>query len=317
MHYTYGNPIKIKNGEWSALISLARGANCISLRNDKYGVKILREPPLTEEPDNPYLYGMPILFPPNRIKGGRFEFEGREYVFPINEPETGCHLHGELHKTPFELIEKSDSKIICRFVATKNNPYLSFPHEFEVTVEYELKNNGLYHTVTVTNLSEYNMPISLGFHTNVNTLFLNSSRAENILVFADIVKEYERNMDTDYLPTGETLQFDSASTAIAHGEYKPCFKKLSRLYRGHGRMTITDTESRLRVAYEVDEKYPFRLIYNGGAEGYISLEPQTCLPNCQNSPFSREEAGFDFLTVGEKKIYRAKITLEHETISKP
>ena len=30
-----------------------------------------------------YLYGMPILFPVNRIENGIFDFEGRHYVFPI------------------------------------------------------------------------------------------------------------------------------------------------------------------------------------------------------------------------------------------
>lgn len=75
-------------------------------------------------------------------------------------------------------------------------------------------------------------------------------------------------------------------------------------------MSITDIGNGLRVVYENDEKYGFRLIYNGGSDGYICLEPQTCLEGCQNSPFSREEGGFDFLQSGESKIYRSKIFLE-------
>ena len=76
---------KISCGDYTAEINLSRGANCISLRNRKYGAVILREPDYSKELDNPYLYGMPILYPVNRISGGKFEFEGREYVFPINE----------------------------------------------------------------------------------------------------------------------------------------------------------------------------------------------------------------------------------------
>ena len=78
----------IRAGDYTATIDLSAGANCIRLRNEKYGAALLREPP--ENPDNPYLYGMPVLFPVNRISGGRFRFQGREYVFPINEPATGC-----------------------------------------------------------------------------------------------------------------------------------------------------------------------------------------------------------------------------------
>ena len=101
----------IRYADWYASVDLAHGANCISLRNEKYGAKLLREPPTSHKLDNPYLYGMPILFPVNRIENGSFLFEGRKYVFPINEPASNCHLHGELHKTAFELTEKSDSKI--------------------------------------------------------------------------------------------------------------------------------------------------------------------------------------------------------------
>ena len=302
--------IEIAHGDWSAVIDTEHGANCIRLRNEKYGAKLLREPPTGHELDNPYLYGMPILFPVNRIENGSFEFEGRKYVFPINESATSCHLHGELHRTAFELTEKSDSKIKCRYTATKNRPYLSFPHDFEIVMEYELKDDGFYHTVTVSNLSAQNMPLFLGFHTTFNTLFAKGSRSENIRVFANISEEYERNMEVNYLPTGVKPSFDAVSTALSEGTYKPFEKKASRHYRGQGIMSITDIDKSLRIVYKNDEKYGFRLIYNGGSDGYVCLEPQTCLANCQNSPFSREEGGFDFLQVGESKTYRSRMFLE-------
>ena len=93
--------VNLSSGAYTAKINLSRGANCIALRNTKYQATILREPNY-EALDNPYLYGMPILYPNNRISGGRFLFEGREYVFPVNEPSTHCHIHGFLHNAPFD-----------------------------------------------------------------------------------------------------------------------------------------------------------------------------------------------------------------------
>ena len=299
----------ITAGDWSATIDLARGANCISLQNRRHGVSVLREPPASGKLDNPYLYGMPILFPVNRIENGCFSFEGRTYTFPINEPSTACHLHGELHQMPFEVAEKHASRIVCRYAADKGE-YLSFPHAFEIVQAYELDENGLSHTVTVSNLSNENMPVFLGFHTTFNTLFTKKSEPDSISVFADITEEYERHMALNYLPTGVKLPFDAVSNALRDGTYKPFSGKASRHYRGSGKMTITDRSSGLRIAYENDEKYGFRLIFNGGEEGYICLEPQNCLANCPNAPFSREEAGFDALRPGESKIYRSKILLE-------
>ena len=300
---------EIAFGYWSAEIDTCRGANCISLKNERYRVSLLREPPECGNLDNPFLYGMPILFPVNRIENGIFEFEGRRYVFQVNEPSTGCHLHGELYKMRFEVLKHEKSLIKCRYHADSSE-YIGFPHSFEIVQEYELKRDGFYHMLTVTNLSEQNMPLFLGFHTTFNTLFAKSSRPENIRVFADISEEYERNMELNYLPTGVKPRFDAVSVSLSDGTYKPFDEKISRHYRGSGQMSITDIGNCLRVVYENDEKYGFRLIYNGGSDGYICLEPQTCLANCQNSPFSREEGGFDFLQAGESKIYRSRIFLE-------
>jgi len=304
---------EIKKRDWRAVVDLSNGASCTSLKNRKYGATILREPPADKAARGSLLYGMPILFPVNRIEKGSFEFEGRQYVFPINEPKTDCHLHGELYKAEFELIEASDSRLKCRYAASKDSPYLCFPHEFEIITEYELKDDGLYHKVTVRNLSGENMPVFLGFHTTFNSLFFKNSKPENIRVYAEISEEYARNMTTNYLPSGEKPPFDSLSSSISKGDLNPFCEKFSRLYRGCGVMTVTDTASGLRIVYENDEKYKFRLILCGGDDGYICLEPQTCLVNCQNSPFSREEAGFDYLKPLERKIYRSKIFLD-ETV---
>ena len=118
-------------------------------------------------------------------------------------------------------------------------------------------------------------------------------------------------MSVNYLPTGKKPQFDEVSISLSDGTYKPVGRNISRHYRSRGPMMwITDLGSRLRMVYENDEKYGFRLVYSGGNGEYICLEPQNCLANCQNAPFSREEAGFDFLTVGESKTYHSKIFFE-------
>ena len=126
---------KIEFGSYSACINLSMGANCISLRNERYKAKILREPDYSKELDNPYLYGMPILYPANRISNGKFTFEGREYKFPVNEAHTNCHIHGELHSMEFELVEHGYDYIICKYESNGN--YLNFPHEFKICIKYK------------------------------------------------------------------------------------------------------------------------------------------------------------------------------------
>lgn len=301
--------VQIESGSYSAKINLNRGANCISLRNSEYGAVILREPDYSEELDNPYLYGMPILFPVNRISGGCFEFEGREYRFPINEPNTNCSLHGELHRTPFELRESGRDFVRC--VYTSDPPYPGFLHRFRVEICYSLDDGGFHQKTTVSNLSEKNMPVFLGFHTTFNVPFAEGSRAEDIRVLAQVSDEIERNMAV-YLPTGRILPPDAVTDRFNSGEFMPFEQKLSRHYKSgsSGEIRLRDCEKRLEVVYKNDEKFGWRLLYNGNADEYICLEPQTCMANCMNAPFDRTYSGFDFIEPGSSKEYESEIYLQ-------
>lgn len=303
--------IEIKSDYYTAEINLTRGGNCISLRNSKYKAKILREPNYLHKSDNPYLYGMPILYPVNRIYRGKFEFEGRTYRFPINEPSTDCHLHGELHNAEFELIDKGDNFILCQH--TSNVKQKGFMHEFSITMRYEISNNGLSQEVEIKNLSDINMPNFLGFHTTFNIPFSSGSDAKDIAVLTDAEDEIERNMSR-YLPTGKILLEDDITIKLKKGIFNPFECMLSRHYKigDKRRIEIKDLSKKIKVVYENDEKYKFRLIYNGNADEYICLEPMTCMANCQNSTFDREYAGFDYIKPGKTKKYISKIYIEEE-----
>ena len=294
---------EIRYGNCVAKVNLSRGANCISLKMGS--CNLLREPDYEKGIDNPYLYGMPILFPVNRVSGGCFEFEGRNYQFPINEPDTNCHLHGSIHESAFEVTCKEESKIICTFRPDSEDSYVKAGHDYKIEIEYMLNSDGFHQCVSIENLSDMNMPVMVGFHTTFNTLFADGKKNETF-VFADIVEEYERNMN-NYLPTGRILDFDDVSVALSEGKFKPFNNPTSRHYKAavKGKMIIYDKYNNLSMVYENDEKYSFRLIYNQGE--YICLEPQNCMANCQNSPFERESAGFDFLKPKEIKRYYSRI----------
>ncbi|MBQ6893743.1 MAG: hypothetical protein IJN48_06005, partial [Clostridia bacterium] len=148
--------LRSPDGAYEVKIQPSRGANCLSFNHIPSKISALRtyDPDTIEELDNPFLYGTPLLFPPNRIKGGKFTYDGREYSLPINEESTGCFLHGTLHETPFQVVESSESTILCRYKATDASPYLTYPHAFTLDVKYELCEKGLKQTISVTNDSD-------------------------------------------------------------------------------------------------------------------------------------------------------------------
>lgn len=299
--------IDLEGGFYTARINPLRGAGLISLEEKKHKAVILRENKTTERPDNPYLYGMPILFPVNRISGGSFLFEGRKYTFPVNEKETGCHLHGMLHESEFEVVKRGTNFVTCAF----EKPYLDFPHRFRVEITYTLSDDGLCQVTEITNLSEENMPVFLGFHTTFSIPFLQNGRAEDLRLFAEVGDEIERNMKT-YLPTGKIKPPDEVTEKIKGGAFMPLEKIISRHYKSEksGRMELTDIKKHIKLVYENDEKFAWRLFYNGNAESYICLEPMTCMANCQNAPFDRAYSGFFAIAPHKSEKYVSKIYLE-------
>lgn len=298
--------ITIAGGGYRAVIDPQHGGNCLSLRHEGYRAAVLREPPANGVKDNPYLYGMPVLYPVNRIAGGRFDFDGRTYQFPVNEAETDCCLHGFLHDTAFSAEQVADNAVCCRYDA----PYGDFPHRFSLEIAYRLDENGLVHTVTVENRSERAMPHFLGFHTTFRVPFIEGSCSDNVRLSADVGEWIER--DSRYLPTGRILPPDRVSERIQTGRFGPAEQAISRHYRaaGDGRMVLTDIAHGVAMVYETDPQYGWRLFYNGEAGEYICLEPMTCMANCQNAPFDRAFGGFDAIPPHAAKTYVSRIYLK-------
>ncbi len=301
------NIITLKFGDFEAKINATLGANLISLKNLKFGTDILREPNYDKTLDNPYLYGAPLLFPVNRISGGKFTFEGREYEFPINEPSTNCHLHGTLHQTPFTVEKCTKNRALLSYTVTSENRYHGFLNDFKVSVLYALKKNGIFIKTTFKNLSNYNMPILFGYHTTFNSKFFKNAEP---LVKVGFDYEIERDK-TNYLPTGKLLEFDGVSKELLSGTFNPFSQKISRHYKckNNDKIVIYDKNSNLSVVYKNGKNLNFRLIYNGNADGYICLEPNSSMANAANSPLSRDFAGFKYIKPNKKMVFKSQIQL--------
>lgn len=150
-------------GGYEAEFSADIGATCFRLFYKPLNAEILRTPNgESQRNTNVYLFGNPILFPPNRIRGGRFVFRGKKYVLLVNEPQTGCFIHGNLLNLPFAKKQISQSEIEFTYSAKKGE-YLGFPHDFTVRRHYKLGENGLEEYTTVINDGVCEMPVMLAY----------------------------------------------------------------------------------------------------------------------------------------------------------
>lgn len=302
--------IELKAYGYTAWILPERGGSCVRLA--RFGADALRTPGSMEDYKvNPFMLGTPLLFYPNRISGGCFEFEGREYRLPVNEPATGCFLHGTLHAEPFEVVESSTDAVTLRYTATEEKPYLTFPHAFTLTLEWKLGEEGLRQKVTFCNDSALNMPVALAFHTTFRLPFTAESAPENVRMMLDTSVEYSRNM-ANYLPDGGSETEYPDKQALAEGRYVPAAQAVSRFFRmgDAKRMCLMDDQAGIRVSYQALAPYDYWMVVNGGTKELICVEPQSWLSNCPNAPFPREEQGFDFIAPGEKRAYETVMSIE-------
>lgn len=289
----------VKGGEYRAGFS-RRGGTCFSLVHEQTGADILRAPPSEQAlEESPFLYGNPILFPPNRIRGGTFTFEDREYRFPVNEKDTGCHLHGRLYCTEFTADEK-----LCKFTYTaENGEYLGFPHAFALTRQYALDENGLKDSITVFNRSSQNMPLMLAFHTTFRIPFLSGGTCRLSL---NVKREQLR--DKNYLPTGEYASGRARDNQISAGEFDPN-EAISALYESASPMYLIDDASRTAVVMEGDDRYRYRMLWSCG-KCFFVCEPQTCAIDCFHLKTSPKENGMLSIAPGKSITLSTRIYLK-------
>ena len=300
--------VKLENGGYVAEFRPDIGGNCYRLYHKDSRAELLRSPKDEEELfSHVYLFGNAILFPPNRIRGGEFEFDGRKYSFPINEPATNSHIHGALYKAPFKIANQSSSKVEFYFEA-KAGEYLGFPHDFHIERVYELLEDGLVETVKVYNDSELPMPFMLAFHTTFNIPFAPKACEENCYMKVAVGKEHLR--DEKYLPTLEYASGREREIKLNDGTYSISSGALSAFYDNFSPASeILDTGCGMKIVYEASEQYKYRMLWVKKGGNLAVIEPQTCAIDCFHLEEPAEKKGLVVVNPGESETFITKFKL--------
>ena len=262
------------------------GNNVISLFDVKKQREILRQPDESDQDffmQKPYHFGMPLLFPPGRIRKGQFQFEGTSYQFDQNTANDN-HIHG-LHRTQAwcvsDIEEDEDGCAVTTEFRTEDDPHwmeqFPIPLKFEMT--FRLQEARLTQTLKVTNLGDHRIPFGIGYH----TWFMIDGEPERWNLKLPVNSIYELNNellpsgnlipldDLEALNTGMNMQGTNFDTALRIGEKQPVEALLLR-DDGYG------------LRYTADENL-FRhwvLYTKGPADQFLCIEPYTWLANAPN-----------------------------------
>lgn len=278
--------IDLKFGQWTAKICPSFGMNVCALAHS--GKEILRSPENLETlKSSPYLYGIPLLFPANRTKMGEFQFDGKMYRLPLNEPERGNHIHGLMFDAPFTVNRKTES-CIC---AVYENVSERYPFPFRMEITDSLSEKGFHRVVSMLNAGNAPFPYTLAFHTTFK-------EPECMRVF--IQKRFV--CDENYIPTGEFAKLNALEKQYASG-ISPNGHALSGFYVSNGNKAYLD-----EIAFCVSDNFDEWVLFNaGGDKGFVCIEPQAGQVNGLNT-----KDGLRILNAGETQVFTLSITREED-----
>ena len=271
----------IKCGKWEAGACARLGANLTYLKYD--GKDILK--PLLDEAEldeNPYIQGAPILLPANRTYLGKFSFEGRDYELPINEARTNSHLHGIVHRQCFDVINVSESSITMKY----ENRGVCYPFDFDLTVTYEVDEEGLTQTYVIENVGALNMPYVFCLH---------STFVEPDNFVLPITRRQE---DVRSIPTGRYVELTEQEKKYLTGSVSKDIYVVG-YYEMAARTSEIDD-----ILYTVSDNFDHWIMYNAmGKRGFLCLEPQAGKVNGLNI-----EGGCPIIAPGKSHTYTTRYT---------
>lgn len=283
----------LSRGAWTAAIHPERGAQVLSLRYN--GRPVLREPDALAALDaEPMLYGIPFLFPPNRVAGGRFVFDGKSYELPLNESARNNHIHGLFAGAVFTVAESGPSHLTTKLENT--GEAFSFP--CRVIMRDRLGEDGFCRETEIENTGTTDMPVEMGFHTTF---------AAPGAFQVPLDQRWET--DERFLPTGRLVSLDSKEQDIVAG-CGPRGSRVSGFYTAQagsvGRLARIGA-----FYYQVSEEFTDWVLFSRDGESWVCVEPQSGPVNQLNHPECRR------LAPGEKICFWQRISLADRKAALP
>lgn len=302
------NPLTLTNTRSGATARILpeAGFTCFSLRIP-VGNGIVDV--LDSEPDfgstgiKPTRNGIPLLFPfPNRIRGRRFIWEGKEYDLSATHHDgKGNAIHGLVVDRPWRVVEQDVHLAVGRFRLSVDAPdrRSAWPADFQIDVQYTLHDQGLRCDVRISNLDTVPLPWGFGTHPYFRVPLSPTSRRSECLIQAPVSEEWELN---DSLPTGRRHPV-SGLLDLREGQAlgdATLDNVLTGLASEAGRVTsvVMDPQAGLSVTQVTDAIFRELVVFTPPSGRAVCLEPYTCMTDAVHLAAQGIDAGWRVLAPG-------------------
>ena len=218
---------------------------------------------------------------PNRIRDGRYSFDGRDLQLALSEPARANASHGLVRWSAWTREELTAHSVSLTYRLMSQPGY---PWTLDLHVLHDLSADGLTVTVTATNLTGSRAPYALGAHPyltagsgRVDDWELTLPAATRLLV------------DDRMIPTGrEDVRDGDLDFRIARpirwAKLDTAFTDLTRGSDGRVEVALRDPRADHGVALWMDERHTWTQVFSGDelparAREALAVEPMTAPPN--------------------------------------
>ena len=264
----------------------ALGNNCyvFKVADGETWINLIDPPPdLATLEERPTAYGNPILFPfPNRIRDGRWQFEGETYQFD-KTPESPTTIHGLLLNLPYRVdkhaADENGATLICSLNSQDFPDVIrQYPFPFTIEITYTLKDAVLTMGISIKNTGDRNMPMGFGIHPYFRTNLTGTADASQALITVPAAKYWE--LDDVLVPTGK--QNDVTGTLDLRSGQPFGTLKLDHVFTDVqlvddvSRCLIENKDTGHTMVMESDAIFRELVVYTPPGRDAICFEPYTC-----------------------------------------
>ena len=209
-----------------------------------------------------------LLFPfANRLRAGKYLWNGKSYQFPINLAPNAIHGFGMFQAFEVVNVEQLEDTTTINLTYHYDRHFDFYPFRFSIALSYTLSEHALQVTFGAKNEDQQSIPMGLGWHPyfklggGVEHWNLKTPNLQEIVI------------DANMIPTGQKKPYTSFTEGaiIGNAQLDTCFQAVS------GQNTqITLSNEAGTLEYWQDSNFKYVQLFIPPSRNCLAIEPMTC-----------------------------------------
>ncbi|HEY5822423.1 MAG TPA: aldose 1-epimerase family protein [Propionibacteriaceae bacterium] len=223
--------------------------------------------------------GQNLLPWPNRLRDGKYTFDGVDQQLVLSEPARHNAIHGLVRHQPWVLVEHAADSVTQRIVVY---PQPGWPGVVEATITHRVAEDGLTVDVQATNRTDHDLPFGYAAHPYLSVGEETVDEVTVTVPASSYLRVDGRLLPVEVSPVEGTELDWRAGAVLGEASLDTAYTDLAR--EDDGRWWVRLALGERHAALWADEAFGWTQVFTGGPyrNWSIAVEPMTCGPDAFN-----------------------------------